>query len=31
MYRDEFRRVQHYKLDGYFVDSKGNQHAMEFN
>ena len=31
MYRDEFGRLQHYKLDGYFVDAEGNQHAMEFN
>ena len=30
-YRDEFGRLQHYKLDGYFVDAEGNQHAMEFN
>ena len=30
-YRGEFGRLQHYKLDGYFVDSKGNQHTMEFN
>ena len=30
-YRDEFGRLQHFKLDGYFVDSKGNKHAMEFN
>ena len=29
--RDEFGRLQHYKLDGYFIDAKGNQHAMEFN
>ena len=31
MYRDEFGRLQHYKLDGYFVDAEGNQHAKEFN
>ena len=30
-YRDEFGRLRHYKLDGYFIDAKGNQHAMEFN
>ena len=30
-YRDEFGRLQHYKLDGYFVYAEGNQHAMEFN
>ena len=30
-YRDVFGRLQHYKLDGYFVDAEGNQHAMEFN
>ena len=30
-YRDEFGRLRHYKLDGYFVDAEGNQHAMEFN
>ena len=30
-YRDEFGRLRHYKLHGYFVDAKGNQHAMEFN
>ena len=31
MYRDEFGRLRHYKLDGYFVDAEENQHAMEFN
>ena len=31
MFRDEFGRLRHYKLDGYFVDAKGNQHAMKFN
>ena len=31
MYRDKFGRLQQYKLDGYFIDAKGNQHAMEFN
>ena len=30
-YRDEFGRLRHYKLDCYFMDAKGNQHAMEFN
>ena len=30
-YKDEFGRIRHYKLDGYFVDAKGNQHVMEFN
>ena len=23
MYRDEFGRLPHYKLDGYFIDAKG--------
>ena len=27
-YRYEFGRLRHYKLDGYFMDAKGNQHAM---
>ena len=31
MYRDEVGRLRQYKSDGYFVDSKGSQHAMEFN
>ena len=30
-YSDHVNRKRHYKLDGYYVDEHGREHALEFN